>query len=39
MEATKEQSLDKDLAFVRDVSASLEFSVFMAAKQQLIDIE
>lgn len=39
MEVSKEQSLDKDSAFVRDVSASLEFSVFMAAKQQLIDIE
>lgn len=39
MEVSKEKSLDKDSAFVRDVSASPEFSVFIATKQQLIDIE
>lgn len=39
MEVSKEQLLDKDSAFVRDVSASPEFSIFMATKQQLIDIE
>lgn len=33
----KEQSLDID--FVRGVSASPEFSVFMASKQQFTDIE
>ncbi|XP_062611131.1 uncharacterized protein LOC134272979 isoform X2 [Saccostrea cucullata] len=39
MELSKEQSLDKETAFVRDVSASPEMTVFMATKQQLTDIE
>lgn len=38
MAVSNEQSLDKDSAFVRDVFASPEFSVFKAAKQQLIDM-
>lgn len=39
MELSKEQSLDKETAFVRDVSASPELTVFLATKQQLTDIE
>lgn len=39
MEVSKEQALDKDSAFVRDVSASPEYSLFVATKQQLIVIE
>ena len=39
MEISKEQSLNKDTAFVRDVSASPELTVFLSTKQQLTDIE
>lgn len=39
MEVSKEQLLDKDSAFVRDVSASREYSLFVATKQQFIVIE
>lgn len=36
MEVSKEKLLDKDLAFVRDVSASPEYSLFVATKQFIV---
>ena len=39
VELSKEQSLNKDTAFVRDGSASPELTVFLSTKQQLTDIE